>query len=208
MRYTVAAGALLIIAAAVCFLILARFFQQPPQDYGDSPPHTAVGCGTWRWPVKTLTDPAAGQVNFTPVPSTVEALAARTRPEKQPVDRLAPDEEQSYTVQARLVAAVVEDDSDIHLILADPETGQTMIAKFPAAACIGGASVSATRAMDDARASFVARFGIPKKSSQGPTPLTGTAMVTGVFFFDAPHGQSGVAPNAAELHPVLNFVPS
>lgn len=31
------------------------------------------------------------------------------------------------------------------------------------------------------------------------------ARVTGVAFFDYQHGQTGVAPNAIELHPVLEF---
>jgi len=31
------------------------------------------------------------------------------------------------------------------------------------------------------------------------------ASVTGVAFFDYDHGQTGVAPNAIELHPVLRF---
>jgi hypothetical protein len=29
--------------------------------------------------------------------------------------------------------------------------------------------------------------------------------VTGVAFFDFNHGQTGVAPNAIELHPILGF---
>jgi hypothetical protein len=31
------------------------------------------------------------------------------------------------------------------------------------------------------------------------------ATVTGVAFFDFKHGQTGVAPNAIELHPILAF---
>jgi hypothetical protein len=31
------------------------------------------------------------------------------------------------------------------------------------------------------------------------------ARVTGVAFFDFKHGQTGVAPNAIELHPILGF---
>jgi hypothetical protein len=34
-----------------------------------------------------------------------------------------------------------------------------------------------------------------------PTPLR----VTGVAFFDYNHGQTRVAPNAIELHPILGF---
>jgi hypothetical protein len=35
--------------------------------------------------------------------------------------------------------------------------------------------------------------------------LCAKARVTGVAFFDFPHGQTGVAPNAIELHPILDF---
>jgi hypothetical protein len=31
------------------------------------------------------------------------------------------------------------------------------------------------------------------------------ARVTGVAFFDLKHGQTGVPPNAIELHPILGF---
>ena len=37
------------------------------------------------------------------------------------------------------------------------------------------------------------------------TNLSGTATLTGVGFFDELHGQTGVAPNGIELHPVLSF---
>ena len=33
----------------------------------------------------------------------------------------------------------------------------------------------------------------------------GSATLTGVGLLDIPHGQTGVAPNAIELHPVLKF---
>lgn len=35
--------------------------------------------------------------------------------------------------------------------------------------------------------------------------LCARAKVTGVAFFDFDHGQTGIAPNAIELHPVLGF---
>ena len=35
------------------------------------------------------------------------------------------------------------------------------------------------------------------------TNLSGTATLTGIGFFDVIHGQSGVAPNGIELHPVI-----
>jgi len=35
--------------------------------------------------------------------------------------------------------------------------------------------------------------------------LCARARVAGVAFFDFDHGQTGVAPNAIELHPILHF---
>jgi hypothetical protein len=45
--------------------------------------------------------------------------------------------------------------------------------------------------------------GFPSSSHFGQ--LRGAAMITGVGFFDYQHGQTGVAPNAIELHPVIGF---
>jgi hypothetical protein len=41
--------------------------------------------------------------------------------------------------------------------------------------------------------------------STTPTVRAGTATITGVGFFDFDHGETGVARNAIELHPVLAF---
>ena len=42
-------------------------------------------------------------------------------------------------------------------------------------------------------------------SSSGFTDLRGRVRVRGVGFWDEVHGQTGVAPNGIELHPVLSF---
>lgn len=41
--------------------------------------------------------------------------------------------------------------------------------------------------------------------ARGTVRLCARARVTGVAFFDLDHGQTGVAPNAIELHPILGF---
>ncbi|HEV8463144.1 MAG TPA: hypothetical protein VGQ38_20825 [Gaiellaceae bacterium] len=41
--------------------------------------------------------------------------------------------------------------------------------------------------------------------ARGQVRLCARAAVTGVAFFDFDHGQTGVAPKAIELHPVLAF---
>ena len=43
------------------------------------------------------------------------------------------------------------------------------------------------------------------KNARGAARVCPKARVTGVAFFDYKHGQTGVAPNAIELHPVLDF---
>lgn len=61
---------------------------------------------------------------------------------------------------------------------------------LPAAGC--GAIVHA-------RASFISKCGQPASDWQS---LGAIAYISGVGFWDFPHGQSGHAPNYAELHPV------
>jgi hypothetical protein len=87
-------------------------------------------------------------------------------------------------------------------VIADPRhRSRTMIVEFPAPSCIRHALKRS--AIRQARAAFVSACGSPSSSSF--IRLGGTATITGVGFFDVPHGQTGVAPNAIELHPVLSF---
>ena len=57
--------------------------------------------------------------------------------------------------------------------------------------------------MQAARSSLVSACGSAPTSSF--KSLSGTATLTGVGFFDVIHGQTGVAPNGIELHPILSF---
>jgi hypothetical protein len=65
-----------------------------------------------------------------------------------------------------------------------------MIAESPMAFCDNPATLYRQRQMARARANV---------------RLCARASVTGVAFFDFYHGQTGVAPNAIELHPILAF---
>src|SRR5438105_1275652 len=162
----------------------------------------ATRCGVERWAVKTLTDRAARTVNFTPRPTTVDAMRAIAVPHVSfSTPRIRGIETRTYRVRARLVAAKRELDRDIHLVIASPRTGRTMIVELPDPSCTTGAVHRAT--MTSARARLLAACGtIPFSSYRH---LTGTAYVTGVGFVDFVHGQRGVAPNGIELHPVLGF---
>ena len=65
-----------------------------------------------------------------------------------------------------------------------------MIAEAPRLSCTIGAKPAMRHAMAIARSHV---------------RLCRQAKITGVAFFDFKHGQTGVAPNAIELHPVLGF---
>ncbi|HKW88226.1 MAG TPA: hypothetical protein VJN21_05665 [Candidatus Acidoferrales bacterium] len=165
-----------------------------------------VACGVERWPVKTLSDASAASVNFSPRPSTVVWLTAQPAPPSLPADsRIAPLEFQAFTVRAILVGYKEETDRDFHLVLADPsDPSVTMIAEIPSSECSGACSSRYANSFDSARTALEARFGMPTNRFQSP-PGEVFVDVTGVAFFDFFHHQRGVAPNAIELHPVLNL---
>ena len=108
---------------------------------------------------------------------------------------------------ARLIEMKLEDDHDIHLVIAVPSApSKTMLTEFPDTTC-NGASISPKKGkMASARSAIIAACGQP--SSSDFTDLSGRATLPAVGFFDIPHGQTGVAPNAIELHPVLKFSPA
>jgi hypothetical protein len=163
---------------------------------------SATACGVERWSIKTLTDPVGKTLRFIPRLTTITHLRRLRAPVNLPSTRIRPVEVTTYRVRARLVAAKVEDDSDIHLVIADPASGATMIAELPAFPCTIGATAADRKLIQRARASFVRACGLPEDFY---TDLNGTATVTGVGFFDFLHGQRGVAPNGIELHPVIGF---
>jgi hypothetical protein len=78
---------------------------------------------------------------------------------------------------------------------------KTMIVEFPAKACV--ASSFKRRRIAHARRQFLNDCGSVSSSSW--LYLKGRVTITGVGFWDEDHGQTGVAPNAIELHPVLSF---
>ena len=148
------------------------------------PAGSRAACGKERWTVKTLKDkPALLSAKAT----TLAYLVSRPAPRPIPDTRL-PFERRIFTVTARVTLVKSEDDSDLHLILSDGS--RTMIAESPATACTVGATVARRAQMTQARALV---------------RVCANARVSGVAFFDFRHGQTGVAPNAIELHPVLSF---
>jgi hypothetical protein len=145
----------------------------------------ASTCGVERWKVKTLQDKPTLQAAQ---PTTIAALIAQPKPSPLPATR-SPFEFGQYRVVAQVTQLIREDDQDLHLVLEDA-LGNTMIAEAPLAACDRRASPDQRTRMKTARAAVRVRE---------------KAEITGVVFFDFNHGQTGVAPNLIELHPIVKF---
>jgi hypothetical protein len=117
-------------------------------------------------------------------------------PSPIPTTRNTLYERRVWRVRAQIVEFKLEADDDIHLALFD--TGRYMIAEIPQAACLPSATRD-RRAIVAVRNLFTRRCGMATGSWQ---QLGAVARISGVGFWDFPHGQSGAARNYAELHPV------
>ncbi len=163
-----------------------------------------VHCGVERWGTKTLSDPDVGLVNFVPVPATIDQLRAIPAPPTLPtVGRVKPAELATYTVSGVVTDWKAESDGDFHLVLSDPTNHHTMIIESSDAAHCVRAAPQLRAEMAKARADILAALGQP--SATGFVTVNRAVTVTGVAFLDRLHSQRGVAPNGAEIHPILQI---
>lgn len=145
----------------------------------------ALMCGSERWKVKTLQDhPSLISAKH----ETVAHLAGLTRPVPAPVDR-SPFERHIYSVEGAVTHVLSEADQDLHVVLEDGPAH--MVVESPnSPICTVGATSYRRKQMAMAR---------PK------VRICAKARVVGVVFWDRPHNVTGRAPNAIELHPILDF---
>ena len=167
-----------------------------------TPEATSGSCGVERWSVKTGTDADSGQVNLSSMsPQTIVTMRSWTAPNPiPPNNRVSPYETTQWVMNATLVEYKLETDSDYHLVIEDA-SGNTMIAEIPDPACVGAGSPF-TGGVQNARSVFDAKYNVTTSFQTANIPV----QITGVGMFDFLHGQTGVAPNGIEIHPVLNIV--
>jgi len=158
-------------------------------------------CGVERWSVKTGTDADAGTVNVsTSTATTIAALRAIAKPATLPSNnRVQPTESTVYTLSATLISFKSESDSDYHLVIQDA-SGNTMIAEIASPNCVGAGSPLGP-GITSSRAQFDAKYTATGSFQTVSVPVT----IKGVGFFDFLHGQTGVAPNGIEIHPILDI---
>jgi len=201
MRARVLAAATTVVAVSV----LVGVYGRAPQARTTSP-SLITRCGSERWPVKTLTDASASNVQFGSIKETTVTRLRRLKAPavlKATTPRRSGAERNVYHVTVLLSSMRKEDDSDIHLVVSDPKLGGSMIVEFPSSTCTIGGEKAERKSMAKARAELATAC--DGESGAKPVTLTGTATITGVGYFDPIHGQTGVAPNGIELHPVLAF---
>ncbi len=119
--------------------------------------------------------------------TSIRWLVSRRKPEHLLGTRL-PFKRNVFTVIAAVTLVRAEEDGDLHVVLR--AGGKQMISEAPEATCTGKAQLRYRRAMALAR---------------GLVRVCARARITGVAFFDFKHGQTGVARNGIELHPILGF---
>ena len=177
----------LLFLGVVLFLVPATLFAQ---------------CGVERWSVKTGTDADKGLVNLNSSSSTtITAMRAPAAPSPIPANnRVAPLETTQWVINATLTQFKLESDSDYHLVLSDA-SGNTMIAEIPAPSCVGAGSPFFA-GIQNSRAKFDAKFNATTSFQTANIPV----QIVGVGMFDFLHGQTGVAPNGIEIHPVLDII--
>lgn len=198
-----AAAALTLATAAFAAPALAR-----PAPAGPTAGQAAASasCGYWRWPVKTGSDANRYQVDQLAWNTSIRYLRGLNPPpyfgSYAQDHRIKWPEFHTWRLRHTYVVEVIEeDDSDLHLILRN-RFGNTMIAEIPSPACVSASSLWKTR-IEAARQAITSRYTV---SHYYWTHIGRYAKVKGLGFFDEIHGQTGVAPNGIELHPVTRIV--
>ena len=174
---------LLVVLCATLAAIAARI--AAPAEAHPTKPSLSLVCGSERWRVKTLQDRPK---LYSAKPKTVAWLAGLARPNLAPTDR-SNFERHIYSVEAAATVVRQEADQDLHLVLRDGPAH--MVAESPNAPfCAADATAYRKQQMAKARDKV-------RDCSH--------ARIVGVVFWDRPHIVTGRAPNAIELHPILDF---
>ena len=188
--------------------------------------HSQTCGGTERWQVKVVADSGSGTVELAPVQSTIQAALVLPQPHLPPQsdnDTRLPEERHVYQLRGHLVQFKQEgNDNDYHLVITDDTlqftndsahhgTGHSLIAEIPDPNCIPGKKGDPTvpsrfiSQITCARSKIDAKFPTANKAGKFNDTAGVPVTITGIGFYDRPHGQTGRASNNLEVHPVLDI---
>jgi hypothetical protein len=166
----------------------------------------AQDCGVERWKIKTLSDIDTLKINFQNIKnSSVSEQVSIKRPN---IIRNRRDSLETivYKINCNIVGYKREEgDKDIHVILEDENTEETMVAEIPSHKCQAIKETSRLKLFSDLNKWFVENIGYPTNEFtylKRHIPVT----IVGVGFFDYVHGQIGMASNGREIHPILSII--
>jgi hypothetical protein len=176
--------------------------QDADEAEGDAALAGTSYCPDWRWDVKVGSDVDAGLVPLgSTTTTTIAQMGSWTPPSPLPCGhRAAPVETTVYQLDGTLTSYQLELDSDIHMWLRDA-AGRTMILEIPNPIRVPSTSPFLPSIIT-ARNQFYAALRQPTSCLQ--KHLSVPVHARGVGFWDYPHA-GGSAPNAIELHPVLDL---
>jgi hypothetical protein len=158
-------------------------------------------CGTERWNVKILEDAEAGDINFSPVSSTVHKQLAFPKPAYHEANPRDATEKKVYKIRCKLIKYKAEGDKDWHLVVQDLTTNEKMVVEIPSLDCIDQSNPRFNK-IDVSRRRLKAQVG--PVTNDYRLPPAGTRLeITGVGFFDKSNHPTGF--KGRELHPVLEL---
>ena len=176
---------------------LQSLLDSPAVDLPFDPQLAAVSCPVERGPVKEGADADRSKVSTTIAKASITYLRGRPKPSSYPRNRrVTATELHTYQVTVYLTQYKQESDGDLHLVLKD-SAGHSMIAEVPYGACVPSTS-RWRKAIATARSTFTAHY----KVTTSWHYVHRLVDVRGIGYLDPLHGQTGVAPNGVELHPV------
>lgn len=177
---------------------LQSLLDSPGIDLPFNPQLAAVLCPVERGPVKEGSDLDRYKVSTTVTKVSVAYLRGRAKPSTYPKShRVTSTELHTYQVTAYLTQYKQEADGDIHLVLKD-SAGRRMISEIPYPACVPAASRWKAK-ITNVRTTFTNKYHVTTSWHYVHRPVD----VRGIGYMDPLHGQTGVAPNGVELHPVI-----
>jgi uncharacterized protein YraI len=168
--------------------------------------HTSYSqdCGKERWAVKTLSDEDTNRIDFSRIiRSTVHEQISL--PKCSHNKRRLSSETLVYAIDCLVVGFKREsEDKDIHVIIRDATTNETMVAEILGYECAAVQQTGRAKQFKQLHDWFIENIGHSTSKFvylQEPIPVR----ITGVGFFDFIHGQKGMASNGREIHPVLSM---